>query len=462
MNDDPTRQATLLICTPTHILRGGVERIIERLATQLPAHGFRVVLGLGRGLIFNSAERYRLEYPGLEYVDVDGRSGTRLGRVRGLRRAIEQIRPDIVLIARLFDAYEAVVERKHRGEPLRLAVTIQSYEPEYVTDLDTYADWVDLCVTSGRMIANAVDRFTAVPAERVHSIPGGVLPAHTAVRHDDARPLRLGYVGRLEHAQKRILDLVEMLRGLVESGTHFTCQIVGSGPAEEELRRLTAAHGLDELVVFQGWRGTEELYRDVYPNLDVFLHFAAWEGVTISPREAMAHGVVPVVSRFVGCLAEGQFLEGHNALTFDVGDLRGAVACVRRLDSDRALLRRLSAGASRSQGGINSDSGALAAWAAGFRQALENPPRRGERPPKLRWPPSGRLERWGLPPELSETLRRWCGRVCKHRSPGNEWPHRSGLADAARMREIMDFAARFESELSAGRRPSTSALGSVP
>src|SRR4051812_5474833 len=93
---------TLLICTPCHVLHGGVERIIEALAARLPAHGFRVVVGLARGDRFHLPDRYRSEYPSLTCVEIDGRSGTREGRLRGLRRTLRQVRPDVVLIARLY------------------------------------------------------------------------------------------------------------------------------------------------------------------------------------------------------------------------------------------------------------------------------------------------------------------------------------------------------------------------
>jgi glycosyltransferase involved in cell wall biosynthesis len=449
---EPARQQTLLICTPSHVLQGGVERIIERLATGLPAHGFRVILGLARGSRFHLPERYRQEYPALDCVEVDGRSGTRLGRVHGLHRAIEQTRPDVVLIARLFDAFEAVVERKHRGEPLRLAVTLQAYEPDYIADLAAYADWVDLCVTAGKMIARAVGHFTTVRPDRVASIPAGVRPVRRSVEHDDARPLRLGYVGRLEQAQKRILDLPETLERLRAAGVPFTCRVVGAGPEEAELRGRLAARGFDPQEIVLGWRDTDGLYSAVYPDLDVLLHFAAWEGVPHAPREAMAHGVVPVASRFIGCLAENELIDGDNALLFDVGNLDGAVACVARLHGDRALLRRLSRAAVRTQWGINTEEGAVAAWAQGFRRALALPPRTGASPPRLAFAPAGRLERWGLPPAWSEAVRRWLGRQSPHLSPGSEWPHTSGLADRARLKEIEDYATVYEGELRAGTR----------
>jgi hypothetical protein len=42
---DPTRPATVLFCRPSHDLRGGGELVLDRLATCLPAHGFRFVFG---------------------------------------------------------------------------------------------------------------------------------------------------------------------------------------------------------------------------------------------------------------------------------------------------------------------------------------------------------------------------------------------------------------------------------
>jgi glycosyltransferase involved in cell wall biosynthesis len=438
---------TLLICTPSHFLQGGMERIIESLAVRLPEHGFRVVVGVARGERFHLPERYRRAFPKLDCVEIDGRSGTRAGRVRGVCLALEKVRPDVVLIARMFDAYEAVAAQKARGKPVRLAVTVQGYEGDYLTDLELYADWIDLCVTSGNLISAAVQRFSRLPADCVIGIPGGVRPAAHPVAHDDSRPLRLGYVGRLEEAQKRVFDLVEALAALVMAGIPFSCQVVGAGPAEEEVRRRLGQRGLERHVVFRGWLSTEQLYEEVYPNLDVLLHFAAWEGVPIAPREAMVHGAVPVVSRFVGCAAEGEFVHGENALVFEVGNVPQAVAAVRRLDEDRALLLRLSSAACLSQEGVRSERGAIAAWAHAFTRSLNEPARRGARPPRLPWPPNGRLERWGLPATWSEALRRWAGRKSLHTEPGNEWPHASGLADPARLRAIAEFAAAYEADL---------------
>lgn len=436
---------TLLICTPCHVLHGGVERIIEALASLLPGHGFRVLVGLARGQRFHLPERFRREYPALNCVEIDGCSGRRVGRLRGLRQVLRQVRPDIVLVARLYDAYQAVWERKAAGDPVRLAVTVQAYEAEYITDLAAYAGCVDLCVTAGRLLNQAIEHFTQLPSERIRSIPGGVRPPQRLVEHDDQRPLRLGYVGRLDLPQKRILDLTDTLTALVRRGVPFTCRVAGSGPAEAELRQGLSERGLDERVSFAGWCSTADLYNQVYPALDVLLHFAAWEGIPIAPREAMAHGVVPVVSRFLGCRTEGQFRDEDNVLTFPVGDGEQAASCVARLHHDRALLRRLSEQARRSQEGINSEAGAAAAWAEAFALALAQPPRVTS-PTTGPFPPAGRLERWGIPAAVAESWRRLLGRAFVHSEPGGEWPHCSGLDDPARHREIAEFAAICEAQ----------------
>src|SRR5437763_1315751 len=163
----------LLICTPTHTLHGGVERIVESLAARLPEHGYDVTFALARGTRFNDPDRFRAEYPNIKSIDIDGTSGTATGRQRAVGLA------------------DALDELRRRGVP-------------------------------------------------------------------------------------------------------FTCVVAGTGPQEAELRSRLPD------VDFLGWQTTEQLYDRVYPELDLLLHFAAWEGVPIAPREAMAHGVVPVMARFRG------------------------------------------------------------------------------------------------------------------------------------------------------------------
>jgi glycosyltransferase involved in cell wall biosynthesis len=418
----------LFICTPTASLQGGVERILESLAAHLPPRGFEVTFGLARGARFHDPDAFRRAYRVVRGVDVDGTSGSMYGRRRALRKAIVEANPDLVLIARMFDAYPVCSELKREGHPLRLAVTVQAYEANYFVDLARYAEFVDLCVTSGELIAAAVRKLTPFPPDRVRSIPGGVAPARR-FRAVHAGPLRIGYVGRLEQKQKRILDLPLLAEALSRRGIACTWTVAGGGADEEPLRAAMPN------ARFLGWVSTAELYDRVFPDLDLLVHFAEWEGVTIAPREAMAHGVVPVISRFPGLAIEGQFLDGTNALTFPVGDVGAAADAVERLHRDRELLERLSQAARGSQGGVRSELGAIDAWAEGFRDALALPVRVGATVPRA---PRDQGLLSALPAAVAEVVRRMRGSAAT--SAAGEWPHWSAIPDRALMDAVAAFA----------------------
>ncbi|HYC62599.1 MAG TPA: glycosyltransferase family 4 protein [Thermoanaerobaculia bacterium] len=400
--------ARVLICTPTHYLQGGVERIMESLARHLPSRGFEVVFALAKGKRFHDPDAFRRAFPDVRGVDVDGTSGTVYGRRRALRRVMFETDPDVVLIARMFDAYPVASALKRAGHRLRLAVTVQAFEREYFVDLARYREFVDVCVTSGRRILDEVQRMTSVPAV---SIPGGVASPHRMHASNDG-PLRIGYVGRLEQVQKRVRDLPLLVEELERRAIPFTLDVAGDGTLLEELRsRLPRAR-------MHGWLSTTELYERVYPELDVLVHFAEYEGLTIAPREAMAHGVVPVTSLDVG---SEDFIDGENALRFPIGDIGAAADAIERLHRDRALLEKLSGAARVSQQGIRSEQGAIDAWAAAFRDALARPARvGGALPPASR--DEGFLTRLGVPDSVAELLVRGL-RKRAHDDPGSEWPH---------------------------------------
>ncbi|HEX8619200.1 MAG TPA: glycosyltransferase, partial [Thermoanaerobaculia bacterium] len=239
----------LFIATPSHYLAGGVERILEALARHLPSRGIEVLVGLAKGARFHDPDRFRRAYPDMRTVDLDGRSGTAYARRRGLRRAILARDPDVVLNARLYDTYPVCAELKREGHRLRLATTLQAYEADFFVDLARYAAFVDCAITSGELIAEAVRRFTSV--EQVASIPGGVAPPRRT-RGAHAGPLRLGYVGRLEQLQKRILDLPLLCDELARRGVPFTIRVAGAGTMSDELRARIPQ------LQFDGWLSVDD------------------------------------------------------------------------------------------------------------------------------------------------------------------------------------------------------------
>jgi glycosyltransferase involved in cell wall biosynthesis len=435
----------LLICSRSHEPQGGADRIVVDLCRELPARGWKVTLGLTQGRRFNDVTRFReLMGSDLPISKIDGREGTRAARVAAIRALVRSSRPDVVLSMRVFDAYEAVAREKEasRHGP-RLAVGIRSFEAPYFADLRLYRDCVDLCVASGKLVAALATDYCGMDRGRVVSIGGGVhAPGVPVAPRTPRQPLRLLHAGRLDAAQKRILDLPPFLDSLDELGVPFELDLAGAGAAEADLREALAARVELGQVRCHGWLSAAALC-ELYARADCFIHFAAWEGMTIAPREAMAHGVVPVISAFDGIRLEGQFRDGVTALIFPVGDVRAAAQCVRRLATEVGLLEHLSAQGMSSQGGEYSFTGSMDAWARALERCLAQPPAMGT-PPSIGERNQGRLSRWCVPAALHPLLRSLAGRRVEHASPGSEWPTSSGSLSARQASEIAREAARVE------------------
>ena len=436
----------LLICSPSFSLRGGVETIIGDLCRELPRYGWQPLLALGKGATFNNVEAYQAAHPELPWIEIDGTKGTRPSRLEALAKLIEKCQPYIVISARIFDAYEAVSLLKQQPNAPRLAIMVRGYEPHYLFDARLYKENIDLCVVSGNLLAAACVNWCGLNPDRVVSIPGGIRPSKLQVRPRTAgNELRIGYVGRLAQSDKRVLDIVPFVRNLDERGLAYFLVIVGEGPEEAELRERLKLQLRDGKALFVGWKQNEDLYQSVYPGLDCLISFSPAEGVTMSGREAMVHGVVPVMSQFIGLKTERQYLHEFNSLTFPVGNIEIAADNVARLATEPDLLRRLSENAARSQHGKYTFAGAIDSWAEALDRCLEQPLMIGS-VPKLSLPADGRLTRMGLSPRAAQRVRDVLGRRQVHNDPGSEWPTGSGLMTDDVAAEIMCFAADYEAK----------------
>jgi glycosyltransferase involved in cell wall biosynthesis len=435
----------IVIVSPSYATQGGVETIVSDLCHELPSRGWEPILALAQGARFNDVARYREAHPGLRILEVDGTKGTKQARLEALAELIRNERPDILLSFRVFDAYHAAVLAKHRHGCPRLAIAIRGYEPHYLFDARLYRTNIDLCIVDGDLLAAAAREVSELPPDRVVSIPGGIrAPERTAERGAPSIPLRLGYVGRLAQADKRVLDMVELVELLARDGSPFLLSVVGAGPEEGALRSRLAPFVQRGIVRFLGWMTNDRLYAEIYPTIDCLVNFSAAEGVTISPREAMAHGVVPVISGFTGLRAERMFVHGVNSLVFPVGDIRAAATHVRTLIGRPEYWAQLAANARQSQTGKYSAEGAMDLWARMLDECAARPPLI-EAAPDVPRHDDGRLARLGLSPWWAQRIRDLLRARPVPNDPGSEWPTGSGLMTPSDEERILRFAREFES-----------------
>jgi glycosyltransferase involved in cell wall biosynthesis len=417
--------------------------------------GWETTLGLTKGAKFDDPTKYQAVHSGLNAIEIDGTLGTRQHRVHSIANVIRKHQPDIVFSMRVFDVIEAshYLKSSQSSQVLRLMWGVRAFEAPFIHDAQTYHKNIDYFVTSGELIAETLQRYSGVDRNRIESIGGGIAsPLQPVTPRDLTRqPLRILYAGRLEQPQKRARDIVSLVGELKQRQVNFQLDVCGAGPEEESLKQALRSEIVTDAIRFHGWVSQEELYRNFYPHSDIFLHTAAWEGITISPREAMAHGMIPVISEFRGIHAEGQFLHGVNSLIFPVGEMQSAAESILRLIRQPELAVRLSENAIRSQTGKYSFEGALLAWRDALNKCLSLPSQTGD----ARFPEEkidGRLTRWGVPASWQSRLRTCLKIPVKHAEPGSEWPTHSGTLTDAAQNIITKLADQIEDEQRSARR----------
>lgn len=193
-----------------------------------------------------------------------------------------------------------------------------------------------------RTLLHAARDVWRLPEPNIHYVPNGVKIGadeldSTAVRWPSGLPT-IGTVAMLR-AEKNIARLLRAFR-LLDVEAHLV--IVGTGPEQPALEKLSRQLRLDERVRFTGHIADA---RRLYPCFDLFVLTSDTEQMPLSLLEAMAAGL-PVVSTDVGdvrTMLAGEnkpFVVRHsrNGLT-DV-ELAG---CMQRLIQDPALRRRIGA-----------------------------------------------------------------------------------------------------------------------
>jgi glycosyltransferase involved in cell wall biosynthesis len=413
----------ILIISPSAYVLSGLATWLDRLLPELPALGWRPILGLVEGPIHHRPEIYLASHPAAEWVAIRCSTGTAVGRRMAVERAIRTVKPHLVVGVNVPDAYVAIRAMRVAGERSpRVAMSLHSVQPDLYDDLLTFAPILDGVIATNRLNCALAARIPGIDAGRVHYAPCGVSVGDEA-RVSVAGPLRLAYVGRLDEDEKRVSDVAAVARRLHASGTPFRLTIAGDGPAGTSLRAA-----LDDLVDLGivSFRGT--LHADdvssLYGQVDVLLITSPRETGPIVAWEALARGVAVVSARYLGIWREGALIDGVTALTFDVGDCASAAARIAQLAREPSLRQRLAAAGQAMVRSRYSLAASGRAWAVAFAQVCAADPLPSPSSTRVA-PAAGRLDRL-LGRRWAEVVRQRLPRSVKALNAGGEWPHSYG------------------------------------
>jgi glycosyltransferase involved in cell wall biosynthesis len=142
------------------------------------------------------------------------------------------------------------------------------------------------------------------------------------------------FCGRLVR-NKGLFELLEAVKIVKEKYPSIKLTIVGTGPLEEKLKRISHSLGLSRSVDFKGWVPEDRVVAEIY-NRAIALVMASYnEGGPRVTLEAMACGT-PVISTKVGIMKE-LIKDGENGLftTGDPEDIAGKIIFLLENDKIR-------------------------------------------------------------------------------------------------------------------------------
>ena len=255
----------------------------------------------------------------------------------------------------------AAIAGKLRGTKLLLRSDLRLYHRKvrrwYHVPRDiVLRAWIraaDAILYVGQANRQAYEHYGARPHQLFftpHSVDVAAISstADAAKKDTNALRARLGlpadaviiqFVGKLT-AQKHVDRMLRLAQQLTGTSAHV--MIAGSGPLEETLRQTATAMGLTN-VTFLGFVNQSAI-AEVYAAGDIFVLPSEGEAWGLAVNEAMAAGVVPVISSEVGAAAD-LIIQGETGFVFPFGDWKTMTEQVERLVHDRALRHRMATAA---------------------------------------------------------------------------------------------------------------------
>jgi glycosyltransferase involved in cell wall biosynthesis len=133
-----------------------------------------------------------------------------------------------------------------------------------------------------------------VDASKISVVPPGVESTFTA-RRSGAVPPRVLFVGSIFN-RRHVPDLIRAFAPIARAHPDASLDIVGDNRSypHQELRRTIAAEQVDAHVRWRQYVSDAEL-KDLYSQARAFAFLSEYEGLGLTPLEALAAGVPPVL-----------------------------------------------------------------------------------------------------------------------------------------------------------------------
>jgi glycosyltransferase involved in cell wall biosynthesis len=429
----------ILFIAPSAYLLGGVQDWLYSLCIGLRSRGHEIIIGVPNNK-FHQVDQYNDVFEGLEAVGFTNRSGSPEGRIRSLCRFLMKYRADIIVGVNIGDLYEAFNRVCERLTESRIVLTLHAIEANYFADIGRYSYLLDGIITTNRLSQSIVRSMKVMSDNRVYYAPYGVEIKTKVNQTRFADTLKVAWVGRLENNQKRLSDLVNMLRRLDDTNIMYSLSIAGDGPYRNRLKEDLGPWIDNGKVRMMGVLSKKEL-GSFYSNNNVLLITSQWETGPIVAWEAMAAGLVVISSEYIGHGCEKALIHNETSLLFPIGDMNEACRQIGRLTNSE-LREEIAKRGKKLALARYSTKASLDQWELAFEEIMSHKPRQREAHDSVAYPESsGRLESI-LGRSMSEHLRLILSRWSYAKDPGSEWPH--SIHEIHDQTKILNYASEIE------------------
>jgi phosphatidylinositol alpha-mannosyltransferase len=354
----PGKRRRVVQVTPNYPpLLGGVERVVQILATRLAARNDVSVVTTGNKA--DGAPRRAVEEGGVKVRRHRALTVAHTSLAPGLFGSLLRIRRGTVI--HLHCATAVVPEQVWLSARLRglryllhfhmevdasgpLGRLLPFYKTHLFGRVVRGAAGVIVLTESQRDFL--AERYGVDPA-KVYVVPNGVaeeyflpprVPSAGPATGSGSDPLRLLFVGRLD-VQKNVARLLDALARLAEP---VRLRLVGDGDLRRDLQAQATRLGLDDRVEFVGRKHGEDLVKE-YADADLFVLPSDREGMALVVLEAMAAGLPVLATAVPGNI---ETVEGAGVLVEPTP--QALAAGIDSLARDRSALAPLAAaGAAR-------------------------------------------------------------------------------------------------------------------
>lgn len=148
-------------------------------------------------------------------------------------------------------------------------------------------------IAVGEMVQKNLTEYFGIPEEQVCVIhnavkpfDGNVVPIEELQREHDKGNVLIGNIGRLSE-QKGMTYFIDAAEITLRTHPEACFVIVGDGEEKEQLHELVKIKGLQEKVLFLGYRNDVQ---NVMSQLDFVVLSSLWEGLPLTPIEAYSVG----------------------------------------------------------------------------------------------------------------------------------------------------------------------------